>query len=107
MDAARQEALRSWLAFLRVPGLGSVNGRQLLDRFGSPSSVLGASRSALRGAGASAPLCAALAEPDWAGADADLRWMEAPHRGLISFEDPRYPPRLREIAQAPLALFYR
>ena len=104
-----REELRGWLALIRVPGLGPVRARQLLQRFGEPAALLGAGLSAWRGAGLGEPLCQALAEPDWAGVDLDLAWLEqsaAPAvRSFLNFRDPRYPPRLAEIAQAPLGLF--
>lgn len=104
-----QEALRGWLALIRVPGLGPGRARQLLQRFGEPAAVLAAGGPAWRGAGLSEPLCQGLAQPDWAGVDLDLAWLAqsaAPAvRSLITCRDPRYPPQLAQIAQAPLALF--
>jgi len=104
-----QAQLRNWLALIRVPGLGLGRARRLLERFGEPAAVLEAGVSAWRGAGLSEPLCKALAEPDWAGVDLDLAWLAATAppatRSLVTFRDPRFPPLLAEIAQAPLALF--
>ena len=116
-----QGELRGWLALIRVPGLGPGRARRLLERFGEPAAVLDAGVPAWRGAGLSEPLCQALAQPDWAGVDLDLAWLAqsgpasgaagpagesaAPPRSLITFRDPRFPPLLAEIAQAPLALF--
>jgi DNA processing protein len=101
------QALRGWLALLRVRGLGASRARRLLDQFGEPAAVFEAGASAWRGAGLSEPQCQALAEPDWAGVELDLAWLaqDAARRALISYRDPRYPPLLAEIAQAPLALF--
>ncbi|MDR3417634.1 MAG: DNA-processing protein DprA [Nevskia sp.] len=101
--------LRPWLALLRVPGLGPARGRRLLERFGSPAAAFDAGAAAWRGAGLDDAFCQALAEPDWAGVDLDLGWLEqsaasAP-RALITRDDPRYPPQLAEISAAPLALF--
>ena len=109
-----QGELRGWLALIRVPGLGPGRARRLLERFGEPAAVLDAGIPAWRAAGLSEPLCQALTQPDWAGVDLDLAWLAqsgaagqpaAPARSLISFRDPRFPPLLAEIAQAPLALF--
>ena len=107
-----QAQLRGWLALIRVPGLGPGRARRLLERFGEPAAVLDAGVPAWQAAGLSEALCKGLAQPDWAGVDLDLAWLAesvsaapAAARSLITFRDPRFPPLLAEIAQAPLALF--
>jgi DNA processing protein len=103
-----QAELRSWLALIRVPGLGPGGARRLLQSFGKARSVLEAGIPAWRGTGLAPPLCQALAQPDWAGVDLDLAWLSqsgGAARALITCRDPRFPPQLAEIAQAPLALF--
>jgi len=106
-----REALRFWLALLRVPTLGPSRGAALLQRFGTPEAIFAAGTSAWRASGISETLCDLLSQPDWAGVDEDLRWIESATpispRGLLLRDDARYPQNLREIAQAPLALFYR
>lgn len=98
--------LPAFLALLRTPGLGPLRGRRLLERFGSAAAVLAAGRTGWQLAGCSDALCDALATPDHAGAAADLEWLAgAAERALIAFDDPRYPPRLAQIARPPLALF--
>jgi DNA processing protein len=102
------EALRGWLALQRVAGLGAVGARRLVERYGSPDAALAAGVPAWRAAGLSEALCQGLAEPDWAGVDQDLAWLEQPAaapRGVVTCRDPRYPPLLAQIAQAPLLLF--
>jgi DNA processing protein len=100
---------RGWLALLRVPGLGPVGSRRLLENFGSPAVLLDAGAAAWRAAGCSPELCRLLAQPDWAGVDRDQEWLAAATpaapRRLVCQDDPAYPPLLRQIAQAPLALF--
>lgn len=97
--------LRPWLALLRCDGIGATAAARLIERFGSPQALLDAGPSAWRAAGLADAAQAALKAPDWAGVDQDLRWLEGPRRNLVTRADPRYPARLREIAQAPLALF--
>ncbi len=101
--------LRGWLALQRVPRLGAAGARRLLERWGEPAAVLAAGASAWRAAGLSEALCEGLAQPDWAGVDQDLAWLNPSggthRRSLITCRDPRYPPLLAQIAQAPLLLF--
>lgn len=98
--------LPAFLALLRTPGLGPLRGRRLIERFGTPAAVLAAGRAGWQAAGCSDALCDALAAPDHAGAAGDLEWLAgSADRALIAFDDPRYPPRLAQIARPPLALF--
>ena len=105
------EDLRNWLALLRVPALGPSRGARLLQRFGSPQQIFAAGAAAWRSTGIVEELCAGLSQPDWTGVDDDLRWLEGgtatSPRGLLTRDDARYPQALAEIAQAPLALFFR
>jgi DNA processing protein len=101
--------LRHWLALLRAPGIGPASGRRALQHFGSPERLFGAGLSAWRAAGLNDVQCQGLAEPDWAGVERDLEWLQAgssaARRSLILQHEPLYPPQLAHIAQAPLGLF--
>ncbi|MBV8062177.1 MAG: DNA-protecting protein DprA [Nevskia sp.] len=102
------QALRGWLALQRTSGLGGARAQRLLERWGEPESVLAAGVSAWRAEGLSEALCEALARPDWDGVERDLAWLAAAAtapRAVITRRDPRYPPLLAQVAQAPLLLF--
>ena len=103
------EQLRGWLALQRVSGLGGVRAQRLLERWGEPAAILAAGASAWRAAGLSEALCEGLAQPDWAGVEQDLAWLAQSgspgQRAVITRRDPRYPPLLEQIPQAPLLLF--
>jgi DNA processing protein len=100
-------ALKAWLALCRAPGVGGAAVSQLLAAFGTPDAALAASQAALRGAGLSAAQADALKKPDEDGIARDLDWLALPGRGLLTIRDPRYPPALRDIAQAPPLLFWQ
>ena len=98
--------LRAWLALIRAPGIGPATASRLLQRFGTPQAVLAATASQWTAAGLERGLHAGLSAPDEQALAADLAWFEAaPARYLITRDDARYPAPLREIAQAPVALF--
>ncbi len=44
-------------------------------------------------------------DPDPAGIERDLRWLEAPGHSLLTAADPRYPPQLAAVPGSPPALF--
>ncbi|HUS24194.1 MAG TPA: DNA-processing protein DprA [Candidatus Binatia bacterium] len=77
----------------------------MLQLFGDAPALLAAGPSGWRKAGVPLALHGGLAQPDGAGIDQDLAWLRGPGRTLLPIDDPRYPQRLREIAQPPLALF--
>lgn len=101
------DELRGWLRLIRCAGLGVRTTLSLIEQFGSAAAVVDAPASALKRHGASDEACRNLSNPDLAQIDADLAWCEGERRGLIVWTDPRYPARLRDIASAPAALFYR
>lgn len=99
------DEVRSWLALVRAPGIGVAQATRLLARFGDPAALFAAGAAEWRAAGIPLSLHAGLREPDRAGVEQDLRWLQGPNRHLVTWRDPRYPAQLRAIAQAPLALF--
>lgn len=97
---------RHWLALIRAPGIGPGTALRLLTRFGDPQALFAAGPAAWTAAGLSPALYAGLLSPDWGGVEQDLRWLDGDGgRHLVTWLDERYPPLLREIAQAPAALF--
>jgi DNA processing protein len=94
-----------WLALIRAPGIGPATALSLLQRFGDPQALFEAGAEAWSAAGVPLALQDSLQRPDWDGVDADRRWLDHDGRHLVPWTDPRYPPLLREVAQAPIALF--
>lgn len=112
MDADR---LARWLALLRVPGLGTRGRRALLEQLGTVDAVFAASRNDLgvaleAGTGEAArpeALDALLVGPDADRIKPDVDWLGVADHHLVTWNDPDYPPLLREVADAPVALYVR
>lgn len=104
MTTARSP-LFHWLALIRAPGIGPATALRLLARFGDPESLFAAGSEGWAQAGLPVALQAGLARPDRDGIEGDLRWLSGDDRHLLTWNDVRYPPLLREIAQPPVALF--
>ncbi len=96
---------RNWLRLVHAQGVHTRSLRRLLDRYGDPDTLCGASAASLRAAGLDERAVAALLSPDEDALAADLRWLEGPDRHLIGLTDPRYPSLLAGIDDPPLALF--
>jgi DNA processing protein len=95
----------AWLALVRTPGLGPRRTAALLARFGDPETVLNAGQAQLKSCGLPSPVLDALQNPDWAGIDRDLRWLDDANGHLLHLGHPEYPSQLLEIADPPPALF--
>lgn len=106
-DASPNLELRSWLALLRAPGIGSKRFALILERFGSARACLDAKPPDWVAAGIPDRALESLSAPDWERIDSDLRWAGEPGNFCIDWEHPRYPTLLREIADAPPVLFVR
>lgn len=103
-------ALDLWLALSRVAGLGPVRTSALLERFGTPDRIFGASVRELAECGLSMPasVLRSLAQgPDlewasWQLESADLHGVQ-----LVAYDSAAYPARLREISSAPPVLWIK
>jgi DNA processing protein len=96
-----RDELHYWLALLHLPGVGPVRLRDLLNHFGSPRRLLeqGARERTLEPA-----LLEALRAPAWDAVERDLAWAGA-GRTILTLADPRYPPLLAQVHDAPPLLF--
>ena len=105
------EPVDAWLILHHTPSVGAVTYRKLLDHFGSPEVVLKSSAATLRQSGLLK--LAALdflvqGESVWyAAIDKDLCWLEQEQAAVITLNDERYPPMLKEISDPPLLLYVR
>lgn len=102
MSADKQNPIACWIALHRVPGLGPVTLSKLLVRFGTPQQVLDNPK---RIEGISEAVMQGIRQPDWERVEADLAWLDADNRHLLTIDDPRYPPLLKEITDPPLLLY--
>jgi len=101
-----------WLKLALTPGIGPANFYQLIQVFGSPNKVLGASETALRQIPRfkNDTLQSLLKSQNGARDDAarkELERIEAKGIRILTLEDPLYPKRLLHIPKPPPLLFYR
>ncbi|ODT37986.1 MAG: DNA protecting protein DprA [Lautropia sp. SCN 70-15] len=109
LPAGARDTRAPWLRLILTQGLGPAAVRRLLEAFGLPEDVLAAGHSKLSAA-IGAPRAQALLASDPARDEAvaaALDWAQADHHHLVCLDDPRYPPRLLEIADPPPVLFVR
>jgi DNA processing protein len=95
-----------WLALPRVPGLGPVTCRELLNRYGDARTLFtSAPHDPELNGRLPSSLRASLLSPDWRQVENDLRWLEQPDRHVLPLSSAAYPPLLREIHDAPPVLY--
>lgn len=96
-----RDDLHYWLALLHLPGVGPVRLHELLARHGSPRQLF---EQGGRDAALEAELREALRAPAWDAVEHDLSWA-GDGRTIITRDDPRYPPLLAQVHDAPPLLY--
>ncbi len=99
------EQAREWLSLVLVDGLGPRRIAGLEERFDSPIDWHRASDRDLRACGLSNAHIDQLRRPDEERLERCLQWLSGEQRWLITRDDALYPPLLKRIPDAPVALF--
>ncbi|MFH0809210.1 MAG: DNA-processing protein DprA [Pseudomonadota bacterium] len=99
---------RYWLALRRVPGVGAVTYRKLVEHFGNPKAIFEAEAAELRAAGVREAAVEGLAAFDaWQDVERQMELLERHQIGILTLWDETYPERLASIFDPPPVLFVR
>jgi DNA processing protein len=97
-----------WLALALTPGLGARMAGKLLGAFGSPDGIFNASLTALEGQRLPAAVAQAIhTRRPLSDAAKELAQAQAAGCRLLTWDEPEYPARLREIYDPPPLLYVR
>src|SRR5271168_3998311 len=97
-----------WLALALTPGLGARMAGKLLREFGSPAAIFAASLTALEAQRLPAAVAQALhSRRPLSDAAKELAQAQAFGCRLLTWDEPEYPARLREIYDPPPLLYVR
>ena len=97
-----------WLALALTPGLGARMAGKLLTVFGSPDAIFNASLTALEGQRLPAAVAQAIhTRRPLSDAAKELAQAQAAGCRLLTWDEPEYPSRLREIYDPPPLLYVR
>lgn len=109
MSTPLRHELAPWLALSRVKGLGCVSFKKLSARFSDPTRAFHASIAELAEIdGLQRDAIDGLVNfSDWAAVDAEIGRVRAAGATIVPFTDPRYPARLRMIADPPPYLYVK
>ena len=97
-----QKLLACWLALHRTPGVGPITFMRLLAQFPRLESLFETPRTAKNISDRSYQ---SLLAPNWDLVEQDLIWFSEPDRHIVTIQDERYPPLLKEIVVPPSILF--
>jgi DNA processing protein len=97
-----------WVAFSRIAGVGTKRYEAMLARFGSLAEAWRATRGELKEAGLDQRTVRQIAdERPNINPDAEWQQLETARVRAITWDDPAYPARLREIDDAPPLLYLK
>lgn len=97
-----------WVALGLIPGLGARLTGKLLREFGSPEAVFNASLTALEAQRIPAAVAQAIhSQRSVSDAAKELTSAQAAGARLLTWDEPEYPPRLREIFDPPPILYVK
>ncbi len=100
--------LKYWVAFNRIQGVGRVRFSQLESYFGDLKSAWQAKPSELRAAGLDAKTAAAIGDArSSVSPDAEIDLLRRHEVKALTWNDPLYPARLKEIYDVPPLLYVR
>lgn len=101
-------ATLQWLALALTPAMGPIRGHRLVQRLGGVERVFVASLTELEAAGLPAASAQSIAlGKSFSLAEEEFMKARDASAEIISFEDERYPARLKEIYDPPLVLYVR
>jgi DNA processing protein len=99
------ENLLPWMVLIRACDLGPVQQIKLLDVFEDPGQIVSAPEKTLKSLGLKSTTIKSIKNPDNKKVTEDVIWLDNPNHFLITWNDPRYPYRLKEITDPPVAVF--
>jgi DNA processing protein len=98
-------ATDAWLTLLAAAQGESSRWREALQAAGSAEALVADSPRSLAALGLGDEAIGELKSPDVPKLQRWRRWLEAPHRTLVGLGDARFPPRLAQVPDPPLALW--
>ena len=100
--------MKDWIALNMTPGVGPRVATNLLERFGSPSSVFHARRSELESVRLKPETIESIIKDEFADrAAGELERVKKLGGDILILDDGSYPGLLREIADPPITLYVR
>ncbi|MCK4707764.1 MAG: DNA-processing protein DprA, partial [Gammaproteobacteria bacterium] len=97
--------IKNWLTLSLISGLTSEKLLSALQQYKTLNQLFATGESKLKEHGFTTHQISLLKSPDAEKIDEMLRWLDEPSHYLLAITDPRYPPQLKSIINAPKTLF--
>jgi len=94
-----------WLVLLNTPATGPVQHKKLLEIYKTPDNILSAPYAELAQSGLKKEALEHLTKTPFERINNCISWLEHANHHLVTIHDSYYPALLREISDAPIALF--
>lgn len=103
------ENIEHWLYFNAIAGLGPVKGKALLDKFGSPENIFKVADKELASVeGIGTDLIEKIRNKEkWLDIKQEISLIQKSQIKIVTFNDPAYPPLLKNIHSFPLLLYVK
>lgn len=99
--------LDSWLTLFYTPYIGAKRFKQLITHFGSAKQAIAADNLEWQSAGIPSSVIQYRRQNHEQKVKQALLWAEQENCNIITFQDPHYPPLLKEIHDPPIILFVK
>ena len=107
-SASKMPEVKYWVGFNLMPGIGRVRFSQLINHFGALESAWHASPAELKAAGLDQRAVQTVINlRAKISLDAEMERLERYRVKVLTWNDPAFPPRLREIYDVPPVLYVR
>ena len=101
--------LKYWVVLNMITGVGSLRIKKLLERFGSPGEILAASGKNLENVeGVGRELAGRITKwKETVDVEKELELLKKYEASVLTLDNEKYPPRLKEIYDPPVVLYVR
>lgn len=99
------EQLYAWLCLTHTPSIGPVRFAAILAHYGSAQAAVADGLAAWQDLNLKQETRRFIQACPHPGVEADLAWAQQPGHHLLTWLDPRYPPLLKELNDAPPVLY--
>ena len=102
-----QSNLTPWLVLVHAIGFGPAKFKALIEHYSDVETIAKASANELSSFGLSKNTITAIKHPDMNRIEADISWSVEKNHHILTFDDARYPPQLKNISDPPIVLYVR
>jgi DNA processing protein len=105
MQTMKQQDLKYWLALYHTPDVGPVTFHKIWQQVPRLADLFATNSGLNQQLHLPPLLMQRLLQPNWELVERDLLWCDQPSHHIVTYADPLYPARLKQIPAAPPLLY--